>query len=39
MYRDVDVTMSQTDNNDAQDKYDELDGISAPQNGRGHSTL
>src|SRR5210317_503378 len=32
MYRDVDVTMSQTDNNEAQDKYDELDGISAPQN-------
>ncbi len=27
MYRDIDVTMSQVDNNDAQTKYDELDGI------------
>ena len=32
MYRDVDVTMSQVDNNDAQEKYDELDGVSTPQN-------
>ena len=32
MYRDVDVTMSQVDNNDAQEKYDELDGVAAPQN-------
>ena len=32
MYRDIDVTMSQVDNNDAQTKYDELDGITTPQN-------
>jgi hypothetical protein len=32
MYRDVDVVMSQVDNNDAQEKYDELDGVDAPQN-------
>ena len=27
MYRDVDITPSSVDNNDAQDKYDELDGL------------
>jgi hypothetical protein len=32
MYRDVDISPSSVDNNDAQDKYDELDGVSETQN-------
>ena len=32
MYRDVDISPSSVDNNDAQDKYDELDGVTETQN-------
>jgi hypothetical protein len=32
MYRDIEVTMSQADKNEAGEKYDELDGITATQN-------
>jgi hypothetical protein len=32
MYRDIDVNMSQTDKNEAGEKYDQLDGITPTQN-------
>ena len=32
MYRDIEVSMSQADKNEAGEKYDELDGITATQN-------
>jgi hypothetical protein len=32
MYRDVDISPSSVDNNDAQEKYDELDGVTETQN-------
>ena len=37
MYRDVDISPSSVDSNDAEDKYNELDGLTETQNA-GHSS-